>query len=68
MVIKDKKNITSDILNAIPIKLRNNLDVGKEELLKSEKDLMNIDVSDISRKKNIFITYMTILNQKLLVN
>ena len=57
MVIKDKKNITSDILNAIPIKLRNNLDVGKEELLKSEKDLMNIDVSDISYERRISLLH-----------
>jgi hypothetical protein len=53
MVIKDKKNITQDILNALPIKLRNNLDVGKEELKKSENDLMNIDVSDISYERRI---------------
>ena len=53
MVIKDKKNITPDILNALPIRLRNDLDIGKEELLKSEKDLMNVDVSDISYERRI---------------
>jgi ATP-dependent Lon protease len=53
MVIKDKKNITQDILNALPIKLRNRLDVGKEKLIKSEKDLMNVDVSDISYERRI---------------
>ena len=37
MVIKDKKNITSDILNAIPIKLRNNLDVVKKNYLNQKK-------------------------------
>ena len=53
MVIKDKKNITKDILNVLPIKLRNNLDVGKEELVKSETELMNVDVSDISYERRI---------------
>lgn len=53
MVIKDKKNITQDILNTLPIKLRNRLDVGKEKLIKSEKDLMNVDVSDISYERRI---------------
>lgn len=53
MVIKDKKNITPDILNALPIKLRNELDVGKQELLKSEKNLSNIDISDISYERRI---------------
>ncbi len=53
MVVKDKKNITHDILNALPIRLRNDLDIGKEELFKSEKDLMNVDVSDISYERRI---------------
>ena len=53
MVTKDKKNITSDILNAMPIKLRNNLDVGKEELIKSENNLINVDISDISYERRI---------------
>ena len=53
MIIKDKKNITQDILNALPIILRNNLDIGREELVKSEKDLMDIDVSDISYERRI---------------
>ena len=41
----------------LPIKLRNNLDIGKEELFKSKKDLMNIDVSDISYEKRISLLH-----------
>ena len=53
MILKDKKNISVDILNSLPINLRNNLDMGKEEFLNEEKELGNIDMSDISYEKRI---------------
>ena len=53
MVIKDKKNITQDILMSLPVKIRNNLDIGREQLKVAEKELMDIDVSDIPYEKRI---------------
>ena len=53
MRIKDKKNITNDLLNSLPIKLRNLLDQGKEQLLDKEKELLEINLSDLSYERRI---------------
>ena len=33
MVMKDKKNISEEILNSLSLKLKNKLDIGKTEMI-----------------------------------
>jgi hypothetical protein len=53
MKMKDKHNITKEILNILPIDFRNQLDIGESLLENDEKNIMKSDSSEISYEKRI---------------